>query len=154
VTPKKSDRFDAWEASFRQRLGTLQVGSGNGASPDPGRRGPVAPLQPARRRPTIVSSLGMIAALLLGLILGAALWRDRAGATSIRVVTQTSIAASPTCREAVDRLERRLAVAAEVGRDPTRTVGTPPPAAAPGQASGSDAVRADYRNLVEQCGLR
>jgi hypothetical protein len=154
VTPEKSDRCDAWEAGFRQRFGTLQPGSGNGASRDRRWHVPAAKPQQAHRRPAIVSSLGMITALLLGLVLGALLWRDRAGVASIRVVTQTSVAASPSCREAVDRLERRLAPAVETGRNPTLTTGMPSPAAAAGQPAGSEAVLADYRNMAEQCGLR
>lgn len=154
MTPEKSNRFDAWETGLRQRFGTLQSPGGNGASPDRGWQDPVAKPRQARGRPAIVPALGMIAALLLGLALGAALWRDRAGATAIRVVTQTSIAASPNCQEAINRLERRLALAVETLRGPTTTTGGPSPAAAGGGPAALDAALADYRNMKSQCGLR
>lgn len=151
VPAEKSDWFDAREARLRQRLGTLQAPSGNGAQPDPSWQQRAGP-QPSRRRSTLVSSVAMVAALLLGLLLGVALWRDRAGAAQVRIVTQSPIVASPTCQDAVERLDRSLGV---VGKELAQHVRDENDLVLRAQYSADfGTVLADYRDMVTQCRLK
>jgi hypothetical protein len=151
VPAEKSDWFDVREASLRQRLGTLQAPSGNGALPHRSRH-EAAGSQPSRRRSTLVSSVAVVAALLLGLLLGAALWRDRTGAAQVRIVTQSPIAASPTCRDAVERLDRSLAV---VGKELAQHERNENDLVLSAQYSADfGTALADYRNMVTRCRLK
>jgi hypothetical protein len=151
VPAEKSDWFDAREARLRQRLGTLQAPSGNGAQPDRSWQQRAGP-QPSRRRSTLVSSVAMVAALLLGLLLGVALWRDRAGAAQVRIVTQSPIVASPTCQDAVERLDRSLGV---VGKELAQHARDENDLVLRAQYSADfGTVLADYRDMVTQCRLK
>jgi hypothetical protein len=151
VPAEKSDWFDAREASLRQRLGTLQIPSGNGALPDRRWQEP-AGSQPSRRRSTLVSSVAMVAALLLGLLLGAVLWRDRAGAAQVRIVTQSPIVASPTCQDAVEQFDRSLAVVSKEFAQHARNENNPVLSAQYSAEFGT--ALADYRNMVTRCRLK
>jgi hypothetical protein len=151
VPAEKRDWFDAREASLRQRLGTLQAPSGNGALSDRSWREP-AGSRPTPRRSTLVSSVAMVAALLLGLLLGAALWRERAGAAQVRIVTQSPVVASPTCQDAVERLDRSLAV---VGKELEQRARNGNDLVLSAQYSADfGTALADYRNMVTQCRLK
>jgi hypothetical protein len=99
-----------------------------------------------------VSSVAMVATLLLGLLLGAALWRDRAGATQVRIVTQNPIVASPTCQDAVERLDRSLAVVGKEFAQHAQSENGPVPSAQYSAEIGT--ALADYRNMVIRCRLR
>lgn len=151
VPAEKSDWFYAREASLRQRLGTLQAPSGNGSLSNRGWQEP-AGSRPSRRRSTLVSSVAMVAALLLGLLLGAALWRDRAGAAQVRIVAQSPIVASPTCQDAVERLDRSLAA---VGKELAQRARNENDLVLKAQYSADfGTALADYRDMVTQCRLK
>jgi hypothetical protein len=94
----------------------------------------------------------MVATLLLGLLLGAALWHDRAGATQVRIVTQNPIVASPTCQDAVERLDRSLAVVGKEFAQHAQVENDPVPSAQYSAEIGT--ALADYRSMVTRCRLR